>query len=136
MSCCPFGCFMHYTLFPSSEHCQVPSSLPRLPHDPASHFEPPSGHSSPPPRFFRAALAAYGGSWARGLIGAVGAGLHHSSATQEPSRVFDLHHSSWQSQILNPLSKARNQTCSLMVPSQNRFCCTTMRTPRSQLKCH
>ena len=34
-----------------------------------------------------------------------------------------------QCQILNPLSKARDRTCKLMVPSQIRFCCTTMRPP-------
>ena len=36
---------------------------------------------------FRAALAAYGGSQARGLIGAVAAGLHqsHSNAGSESS---------------------------------------------------
>ena len=45
----------------------------------------------------------YGGSQARGLIGAVAAGLHHSSQ---------------QCRILNPLSKARHQTQNLMVPSQ------------------
>ena len=51
---------------------------------------------------------AYGGSQARGLIGAVAARLHHSS---------------WQHQILNPvskgilnpLSKARDRTHNLMV---------------------
>ena len=36
--------------------------------------------------FFRSALAAYGGSQARGLIGAIAAGLHHShsNARSEP----------------------------------------------------
>ena len=32
-------------------------------------------------------------------------------------------------QILNPLIEARNLTCSLMVPSQIRFCFATMGTP-------
>ena len=49
----------------------------------------------------RAAPAAYGGSQARGQIGAVAASLHHSS---QPRR------------ILNPLGKARDQTRNLMVP--------------------
>ena len=31
-------------------------------------------------------------------------------ATRDPSHVFNLHHSSGQRQILNPLSKARDQT--------------------------
>ena len=58
---------------------------------------------SPPPLFstffsflfwlFRAALTAYGGSQASGLIRAVAAGLHHSSL---------------QRQILNPLREARD----------------------------
>ena len=34
------------------------------------------------------------------------------------NRVWDLHHSSRQRRILNPLSKARDQTCVLMVTSQ------------------
>ena len=35
----------------------------------------------------------------------------------DPSRVCDLHHSSQQHQILNPLSEARDQTRNLIVPS-------------------
>ena len=52
---------------------------------------------------FRAALAAYGESQARGQTRAVAAGLCHSS---------------WQRQILNLLSKARVQTFVLMDASQ------------------
>ena len=48
---------------------------------------------------FRDASTAYGGSQARGPIGAVTAGLHHSSQ---------------QRQILDPLDKVRHQTCILM----------------------
>ena len=48
---------------------------------------------------------------------------------QDLSHVCNLHHSSWQQQILNPLSEARDQTCNLMVPSQIRFCCTMTGTP-------
>ena len=40
--------------------------------------------------------AAYGCSHARGLIRAVAASLHTATATQDPSLVCDLHHSSWQ----------------------------------------
>ena len=36
-----------------------------------------------------------------------------ATETQDLSRVFDLHHSSQQHQIFNPLSKARDQTCVL-----------------------
>ena len=48
---------------------------------------------------FRATHSAYGGSQARGRIGAVAAGLCHSNTRAEP------HHSSRQRRILNPLSK-------------------------------
>ena len=42
--------------------------------------------------------------------------LAYSTATAkpDPSQVFDLHHSSWQRRILNPLSKARDRTCNLV----------------------
>ena len=53
-----------------------------------------------------------------------------ATAMPDLSKVCDLHHSSWQQQILNPLSKARDWICNLMVPSQIRFCCTTRGTPR------
>ena len=36
-----------------------------------------------------------------------------AAATQDPSQVFFLHHSSQQCQILNPLSKTRDRTCIL-----------------------
>ena len=55
---------------------------------------------------FRVAFAAYGGSQARGQIGAVATGLPHSSR---------------QCWLLNPLSEARDPTHNLMVPSQIRF---------------
>ena len=63
--------------------------------------------------FFRATPMAYGGSQARGRTGAVAAGICHSSQ---------------QRQILNPLSKVRDQTCNLMVPSWIHFHCATMGT--------
>ena len=37
-----------------------------------------------------------------------------ATAMQHPSRDCNLHHSSQQHQILNPLSKVRDQTCVLM----------------------
>ena len=37
-----------------------------------------------------------------------------ATATRDPSRVCDLHHSTWQGQILNTLSEARDQTHNLM----------------------
>ena len=33
-----------------------------------------------------------------------------ATATPDPSRIFDLHQSSWQCWILNPLSEARDRT--------------------------
>ena len=47
------------------------------------------------------------------------------------SRICDLHHSSWQRQILNPLSEARDRTCNLMVPSQIRYSWAMTGTPRT-----
>ena len=44
-----------------------------------------------------------------------------ATALQEPSLVCDLHHSSWQPWILNPLSKARDRTRLLMDASQICF---------------
>ena len=40
---------------------------------------------------------------------------------RDPSHICDLHHSSRQCRILNPLSKARDRTHNLMVSSQIRF---------------
>ena len=40
-------------------------------------------------------------------------GYTTATATQDPSRVCDLHHSSRQHWMLNPLSKARDQTHNL-----------------------
>ena len=36
-----------------------------------------------------------------------------ATAAQDPSPICDLHHSSQQPWILNPLSEARDQTCIL-----------------------
>ena len=57
-----------------------------------------------------------------------------ATATQDLSRICDLHHSSWQRQILNPLSQARDRTCNLMVPRWIHFCCATMGTPEIFIK--
>ena len=78
---------------------------------------------------FRAVLMANGGSQARGLIGATAAGYATVTATPDPSHVCDLHSSSWQCQILNPLNKARDQTCNLLVPGWISFRCATKGTP-------
>ena len=41
-----------------------------------------------------------------------------ATAMRDPSHICNLHHSSWQSQILNPLSEARDRTRILMDTSQ------------------
>ena len=41
-----------------------------------------------------------------------------ATATWDPSHICDLHHSSWQHQILNPLSKARDQNQVVVDTSQ------------------
>ena len=51
------------------------------------------------------------------------------TAMQDPSHVCDLHHSSRQCRILNPLNEASDQTQDLLVPGQICFCCATMGTP-------
>ena len=69
----------------------------------------------------RAALAAYRSSQSRGQIGVTSDGLHHSHRTSDLSHVCNLHHSSRQRQIPNPLSQARDRTHNLMVPSHIPF---------------
>ena len=41
-----------------------------------------------------------------------------ATAMRDLSFVFDVHHSSQKCQSLSPLSKARDQTHNLMIPSQ------------------
>ena len=74
-----------------------------------------------------ATSAAYGNSWARGQIEA--AAEAYATATPDPSHICNLHHSSWQCRILNPLSEARDWTCVLLDTSQTRFCWAMMGTP-------
>ena len=79
--------------------------------------------------FFRATPEAYGGSQARGQIGATAASLHHSYSNAR-SKLF-----LWPipqliaTPILNPLSEARDWTLSLMDTSRICFHCTTRGTP-------
>ena len=78
---------------------------------------------------FRAAPMAYGGSQARGPVGAKLPAYATATAMQEPSHICDLHHSSQQGQILNPLSEAKDRTRDLIVPSWIHFRCATTGTP-------
>ena len=52
-----------------------------------------------------------------------------SSATWDPSHFCDLHHSSQQCRIPDPLSKARDRTCILTDTSQICFHCATTELP-------
>ena len=54
-----------------------------------------------------------------------------TTATPDLSLVCNLHHSSWQCQILNPLSRARDGTLVLMDTSRVCYHWATMRTPVS-----
>ena len=74
---------------------------------------------------FRAALAAYGSSQARVKLEAYAT----ATAIQDLSHICYLHHSWQQCWILNPLSRARDQTCVLMDTSQVCYCWATMGTP-------
>ena len=78
---------------------------------------------------FRATGVAYGSSQARGRMAATAAGLYHNQATPDPSCVWDLHNSSGQGQILNPLREARDQTRILIDTSWVRFHWAAMGTP-------
>ena len=59
---------------------------------------------------FRTTPLAYGGSQARGQIGGAAAGLHHSHSNARSEPHLWPHHRSQQHWLLNPLSRARDQT--------------------------
>ena len=61
----------------------------------------------------------------------VESGLAYTTATATPdlSHICDLHCSSWQPRILNPLSNVRNPTCILMVTSRVCYCWALTGTP-------
>ena len=52
-----------------------------------------------------------------------------ATTTWDPSRVCNLHHSSWQRQNLNPLGEARDRTLILIGTSQIPFRCASMGIP-------
>ena len=61
--------------------------------------------------------------------------LAHGTAatTWDPSHICDLHQSSQQHWILNPLSEARDQICNFMVPGRIRLCCAMMGMPQNAI---
>ena len=73
---------------------------------------------------------AYGGSQARGQIGTTAACLLHSHSNARSDCVCDLHRSSWQGWILNPLSEARDPTHIFMDTGWIHFCCAIKGTPK------
>ena len=74
---------------------------------------------------------AYGGSQARERIGAAAAGLHHSRSNAGSETLLWPTPQLTETQILNPLSEARDQTRNLMVTSRICFYCTPTGTPIS-----
>ena len=78
---------------------------------------------------FSAAGIAYGSSQARGLIRAIAPAYTTATAVQDPSLVYDLHHSLRQRRILNPLNEARDWTQVLMDTGWVRYYQATMGTP-------
>jgi len=67
------------------------------------------------------ALVAYGSSQAQGLLELQLPAYTLATASQDLSHICDLHHSSWQRWILNPLIKARDQTRIFMDASQVHY---------------
>ena len=57
-------------------------------------------------------------SQARGRVIGVATTYTTTKGTQDPRDTFNLHHSWEDHWIINPLSKARDQTHNLIVPSQ------------------
>ena len=82
----------------------------------------------------RTVHVAHGSSQARGGIRATAASYATATAMRDPSRVWDLHHSSKQLWILNPLGEAGDRACILMDTSQVLYHWATMGTlPRRPL---
>ena len=46
----------------------------------------------------------------------------YATATPDVSHICDLHHSSWQHQIFNPMIGARDRTCVLRDPGWVPYC--------------
>ena len=56
-----------------------------------------------------------------------------ATAISDLSCICDLHHSSWQQRILDPLSEARDRSHTLMVPSWIHFTAPRQELPVNQL---
>ena len=56
-----------------------------------------------------------------------------ATATKDLSRIFDLHHSSWQRWIPNPARGTREHTCILMDTSQIHFQWPTLGIPKETI---
>ena len=81
---------------------------------------------------FRATLEAYGDSQPGVELELQLPACSAATPMPDPSHICDLHHSSRQYRILNPLSEARDQTRTLMVPRRIRFRRAMTGTPTSQ----
>ena len=83
----------------------------------------------------RATPVAYGGSQAKGLIGATAAGLRqsHSNTRSEPRLQPTTQLTACR--ILKPLSEARDRTHNPIVPSQIRFHCAMTGAPTLSFVC-
>ena len=64
-----------------------------------------------------------------GRISTVATGLYHNHSDTRSELRLRPTHGSGQCRILNPLRKARDQTCNLMVPNRIRFLCATTGAP-------
>ena len=79
--------------------------------------------------FFKAVPAIYGSSQARGWMELQLPAYPTATETQDLSHVCELHHSSRQHWILNPLIEARDQTHVLMDISWVHYCWAMIGTP-------
>ena len=66
---------------------------------------------------FMATPVAYGSSWVGVKLELELPAYATATAMPDQSGIFHLHHSSWQQEIFNALSKARDRTCNLMARS-------------------
>jgi len=107
----------------------VPSMLTSLPSPLLPSREPPQLKGEiPPPLFFLVFLGPHQQHVEVPRLG-VNSELQlppyiTAIATRDLSQVCDLHRSSWQLQILNPLSETKDWTRNLMVPSWICFHCS------------